>query len=1266
MVEKDPFLSFISDLSEKIKISREHKEIMERVNDPKSFADENKGSLENLLLTIKEKIDSSVKEVSSLSTQVQPLTSSIVKIVPEEDNNFQDFVSKLKNILSKPKDTTTPTLSASEQEESNLPIKKYVDVLNHPKVKKSDKTKSYVNELEKIKDGINVEKEDTKVTEIKKLIEEYAEKYIKKAVGIMGETGGGTVAVQYANGGTMNGDLNVNGNYLSGGVNLLDIFALQPDLDNQTLSYNESNYDLTISNGNTVNLSSINTTFNANSGKYESNFTTTNTNSAQWSEAYTNLTSYSAIYLSGYVDNRYFYKDTNFTANPNTKYSTGTTFDSITAILPSNSIIGDSVEFFDADGMWDINPLVVDNNGYNIESVYDSLSCDVRYGIFKLINTTPNSLGWRIVPLPRHSDVSSTYKFLGFSQTPKPSLLIASSCGRSDVSLSAFNNIGIYTYTAPDPSGAYTIYLSYGFSAPNTWKIFRQDFQPYTNTQLYSAAGSIGNVPLVGWSSFSPSYDPPPSFTAASPQVSALFSDYSLNFPRLDNNDAFFSNDKTVSAFLSSIDIPIITALNFKNIIPISSIDLSYFKSLTALSLTQATDNDIITYTLSSINLTRNPNLQRLDIRSNFLKEIDIRNNKKLVYIDCSGNSTLSSFMLPESLTNVTGLLLDNTGLQSFTANKISGNPNVPSILSTVNLPQLSTLEFKNINFMSSTGISRIIFSFNPNLRSVIFTSCSADELYGSATFSLAKIKNIDLTNCVFSGVYLSSNTSLTGLSLPLRLRTINLNNCSSLSSSFIIDNILSSINVNNYTGGSIIYSNTNLSRTSITDNDLFSLLSRGYTITPFELNAPPFPSRPIGYVASQDSDSITVMCPISTRNDLPALYTSQYDFYSTRFNVLTGEYLKVSETFNDRDVWRNSNNYFILFNTTLSGWTLVGPLSTSSNILLSASESYIEWGTPPAIGWFGKAFQSGGFTAGVSYNPATFGSVWVQSTSVASTRNTLFSSFFWGGPNGYEYINQGYLGQGQARMFGLPSAGYNSSFYWKDYDFTGLLYQNGANPMNTGRGILISPIHFLCNDHYLPWGGSGTTGAGQTLVLYNADGTTTTRTVLSSQQYPTGSDTRVGILNAPVSNTFYPVASGSSFVTNVLTNVNKLSCFLVGPFQSSKCGLMPLRVDGSFISWLQSPPRFTNFNSSFYKDSYSIPRSLMFGESVAGGDSSTQMWFLSAESKRPIILGGIQYGNGSGPGFGVGSTTTFLKNIMDALSNQFSLSIYSPILVDK
>jgi len=50
-----------------------------------------------------------------------------------------------------------------------------------------------------------------------------AKNYARKILDLGG--GGGSVAVQYANGGTMNGNLNVNGSYLSGGVDLLNIFS---------------------------------------------------------------------------------------------------------------------------------------------------------------------------------------------------------------------------------------------------------------------------------------------------------------------------------------------------------------------------------------------------------------------------------------------------------------------------------------------------------------------------------------------------------------------------------------------------------------------------------------------------------------------------------------------------------------------------------------------------------------------------------------------------------------------------------------------------------------------------------------------------------------------------------------------------------------------------------------------------------------------------------------------------------------------------------
>ena len=270
-MQKDPFLIFLSDLSKKIALEKEHKQIMEKIDSTETTEPLSESPLEGFISTLKEKLINTVPEPIIVNEEVtkqesvediikRDLEDVIIETTEEKENPFTSFVNRLKDIIEK--GPTTETASTS-----SVPVKseqQQIPVINSTKVEKKDKSleptnpNEYVNELEKIKNSIAIEKEDEKVVEIKKLIEEYAEKYIKKAVGMIGESGGGTNAVQYANGGTMNGDLNVNGSYLSGGVNLLDIFALQPDLDNQTLSFNESNAQLSISNGNTVSLSSLN------------------------------------------------------------------------------------------------------------------------------------------------------------------------------------------------------------------------------------------------------------------------------------------------------------------------------------------------------------------------------------------------------------------------------------------------------------------------------------------------------------------------------------------------------------------------------------------------------------------------------------------------------------------------------------------------------------------------------------------------------------------------------------------------------------------------------------------------------------------------------------------------------------------------------------------------------------------------------------------------------------------------------------------------
>ncbi len=89
-------------------------------------------------------------------------------------------------------------------------------------------------------------------------------------------------------GGIVNGNINVLSKILSANRDLFDIF-LTSETDSQSISYNPSSYELSITSGNTISLSSINSTFFVNSGKYEDVYSTVTTVSGNWDTSYNTL-----------------------------------------------------------------------------------------------------------------------------------------------------------------------------------------------------------------------------------------------------------------------------------------------------------------------------------------------------------------------------------------------------------------------------------------------------------------------------------------------------------------------------------------------------------------------------------------------------------------------------------------------------------------------------------------------------------------------------------------------------------------------------------------------------------------------------------------------------------------------------------------------------------------------------------------------------------------------------------------------------------------
>ena len=113
--------------------------------------------------------------------------------------------------------------NVAEEPESNEPPQEAPE-------QQPPQTNPYVGELSKFSKTIPLSQEGEEENRLKGLVSKQLTEEVNKIRQLfpnfgMSGSGGGTNAVQYANGGTMNGDLNVTGRYLSGGVDLADIFS---------------------------------------------------------------------------------------------------------------------------------------------------------------------------------------------------------------------------------------------------------------------------------------------------------------------------------------------------------------------------------------------------------------------------------------------------------------------------------------------------------------------------------------------------------------------------------------------------------------------------------------------------------------------------------------------------------------------------------------------------------------------------------------------------------------------------------------------------------------------------------------------------------------------------------------------------------------------------------------------------------------------------------------------------------------------------------
>ena len=163
---------------------------------------------------------------------IQEINSTNENIVNEYlEKKKTDVGDEINKFISKERSSLQKDFNKNVQDLKEL-LEKTVSELNERTPSLDEKIKLVQEKLDQLpKDGqllmeakndiLSLSKKYTD-SQVKRVAEDTMG-YAKRILDLGG--GGGSVATQYANGGTMNGNLNVNGNILSGGVDLLNIFS---------------------------------------------------------------------------------------------------------------------------------------------------------------------------------------------------------------------------------------------------------------------------------------------------------------------------------------------------------------------------------------------------------------------------------------------------------------------------------------------------------------------------------------------------------------------------------------------------------------------------------------------------------------------------------------------------------------------------------------------------------------------------------------------------------------------------------------------------------------------------------------------------------------------------------------------------------------------------------------------------------------------------------------------------------------------------------
>jgi hypothetical protein len=243
----DPFQQFLQTFAENIKKVKEQPVV--KVEEPKedivqeSTTSETEDPLVKFLTNLTEIIKSD--ENVETDQQVKDVTANVINKIKEEtsspkrrSNNYipKKFLKKSTKSLEK-----KPTTEIVENKDINVvenvvdsPIEEEVLSVpaDQPNTEKKQENNPYVQQLQNLDKTSKGPKKPTQPGDIKNLIEKNVREQVDRlredlmrTAAHYGEGGGGTVAVQYVNGGTMGGTLNINGQILSGGKDISNFFG---------------------------------------------------------------------------------------------------------------------------------------------------------------------------------------------------------------------------------------------------------------------------------------------------------------------------------------------------------------------------------------------------------------------------------------------------------------------------------------------------------------------------------------------------------------------------------------------------------------------------------------------------------------------------------------------------------------------------------------------------------------------------------------------------------------------------------------------------------------------------------------------------------------------------------------------------------------------------------------------------------------------------------------------------------------------------------